>query len=115
MMLLKTTFVVAFWGATFMPLTAFSQENSAYKNEASVGTPDFEDDSQAAQTSYEEHRLIQRYNALARALNDFMVAYKAGQIDIKKAKAVTQALHDLEKFEWFRPQRSAMAAPDVDK
>jgi hypothetical protein len=55
---------------------------------------------------------MQRYNELARALNGFVAAYKAGQIDVKKAKAVRKALHDLEKLEWFKPQQSAAGAED---
>ena len=77
---------------------------------AAGGIPDSQGYSQAAQAAYEEQDLMQRYNGLARALNDFVAAYKAGQIDIKKAKAVRKALHDLEKLEWFRPQHSAAGA-----
>lgn len=77
---------------------------------APVGIPEVEGYSQAAQAAYEERELIERYNGLARALNDFVAAYKAGQIDLKKAKAVRKALHDLEKFEWFRAQPSAAGA-----
>ena len=73
---------------------------------AAVNLPDFQDESPVAQAAYEERALVQRYNGLARALNDFMAAYKAGQVDLKKAKAVRKALHDMEKFEWFRPERS---------
>ena len=76
--------------------------------------PEFQGYSQSAQAAYEEHELMQRYNGLARALNDFVAAYKAGQIDLKKAKAVRKALHDLEKFEWFRPQRSPAGAKDAE-
>ena len=70
---------------------------------AAVKIPEFQDESPAAQAAYEEHDLMQRYNGLARAFNDFMATYKAGQVDLKKAKAVRNALQDLEKFEWFRP------------
>jgi hypothetical protein len=65
--------------------------------------PDLQDYSQTAQAAYQERELMQRYNELARALNGFVEAYKAGQIDVKKAKAVRKALHDLEKLEWFKP------------
>jgi hypothetical protein len=34
-----------------------------------------------------------------------VAAHKAGQIDVKKARAVRKALHDLEKLEWFKPQQ----------
>jgi hypothetical protein len=83
---------------------------------AAVNFPDFPDDSPAAQAAYEERDLAHRYNVLARALNDFMAAYKAGHVDLKKAKAVRNALHDLEKFDWFKPELSpAEAKPGLDK
>jgi hypothetical protein len=73
---------------------------------AAMDIPDLQGYSQAAQAADQERELIQRYNELARALNGFVEAYKAGQIDVKKAKAVRKALHELEKLEWFRPQHS---------
>ena len=73
--------------------------------------PDLQDYSQFAQAAYQERELMQRYNELARALNGFVAAYKAGQVDVKKARAVRKALHDLEKLEWFRPQHSEAGAP----
>jgi hypothetical protein len=82
---------------------------------AAVNIPAFQDDSPAAQAAYEERDLTHRYNVLARALNDFMAAYKAGQVDLKKAKAVRKALHDLEKFEWFKPERSPAGPAGVEK
>ena len=115
MILLKSKFVVTLCGAALMPLTAFSQQNALFNNEVNVGTPEGQNESQAAQAAYEERELTQRYNGLAGALNDFMAAYKAGQIDVKKANAVRRALHGLEKFEWLRPQRSAWATTDVGK
>ena len=72
--------------------------------------PDPQDYSQAAQAAYQEHELMQRYNELARALNGFVAAYKAGQIDVRRAKAVRKALHDLERLEWFKPQHSSASA-----
>ena len=78
---------------------------------AATDIPDLQDYSQAAQAAYQERELMQRYNELARALNGFVAAYKAGQIDVKKAKAVRKALQDLEKLEWFKPQHSAAATP----
>jgi hypothetical protein len=74
---------------------------------AAMDIPDLQGPSQAVQAADEERELMQRYNGLARALNDFLAAYKAGQIDMKKARAVRKALHDLEKLEWFKPQQSA--------
>lgn len=72
--------------------------------------PDLPDYSQAAQAACQEHKLTQRYNELARALNGFVAAYKAGQIDVKKARAVRKALRDLEKVEWFKPPHSEAGA-----
>jgi hypothetical protein len=62
----------------------------------------------------EEHELILRYNGLARALNDFVAAYRAGQVDLKKARAVRKALQDMEKFEWFKPTRSQPGSAPED-
>jgi hypothetical protein len=78
-------------------------------SQAAVPTdiPDPQDYSQAAQAAYQERELMERYSELARALNGFLAAYKAGQIDVKKVRAVRKALHDLEKLEWFKPQHSA--------
>lgn len=76
---------------------------------AATDIPDLQGYSQAAQAADQERELIQRYNELARALNGFVEAYKAGQIE-KKAKAVRKALHELEKLEWFRPQPSGAGA-----
>jgi hypothetical protein len=86
---------------TLVALILLSQ---AWMNDsAGLPIPSFQDDDPAAQTAYEERALVHSYNDLERALNDFMAAYKGGKIDLKKAKAVRKALHDMEKFEWFRP------------
>jgi hypothetical protein len=77
---------------------------------AAADIPDPQDYSQAAQAAYQERELMRRYNELAHALNGFVAAYKAGQVDVKRAKAVRKALHDLEKLEWFKPQHSAAGA-----
>ena len=83
---------------------------------AAMNIPVPQDDSPSAQAAHEEQVLMQGYNGLARALNDFMAAYKAGKVDLKKAKAVRKALHNLEKLEWFRPQHStASAAGSAEK
>ena len=68
------------------------------------------ENSQAIQAANQERDLMQRYNRLARALNEFVASYKAGKIDLKKANAARKALHDMEKFEWLRPQRPAAGA-----
>jgi hypothetical protein len=85
----------------------------AWMNHSAAVTdiPDLQDYSQADQAAYQERELMQRYDELARALNGFIAAYKAGQIDVKRAKAVRKALHDLEKLEWFKPEHSTAGAP----
>jgi hypothetical protein len=81
---------------------------------AALDIPDFPDADPALQAVYQEHELMRRYNALVSALNDFVSAYKVDKIDLKKAKAVRKALHDMEKFEWFRRAADG-AATDADK
>ena len=73
--------------------------------------PDPADESPEAEAAYEEHQLAQHFNGLLQALNDFAATYRAGFVDVKKVKAVRKALHDLEKSEWFKPQRAAPGAP----
>ena len=86
---------------TLVALILLSQ---AWMNDsAAMPIPSFQDDDPAAQAAYEERALRHSYDDLERALNDFMATYKAGKIDLTKAKAVRKALHDLEKFDWFRP------------
>ena len=96
-----------------LPVVALILLCRAGMNHSAVAAdiPDPPDYSQAAQAAYQERELMQRYNELARALNGFVAAYKAGQIDAKKARAVRKALHDLEKLEWFKPQHSEAGAP----
>jgi hypothetical protein len=77
---------------------------------AAGNIPDFQEESPAAQAADEQRELVQRYNGLLRALSDFMTAYKSGTIDVKRAKAVRKALRDLEKLEWFKPERSGAVA-----
>lgn len=56
--------------------------------------------------AYEERELIRRLNALAKALNAFGATYKSGQVDLNEVKAVRKALHELERSELFRPQKT---------
>jgi hypothetical protein len=56
--------------------------------------------------AYEDRELIQRLNALAKALNAFGATYKNGQVDLNEVKAVRKALHELERSEFFRPQKT---------
>jgi hypothetical protein len=66
--------------------------------------PNVADESEAA--ADEEREFIQRLNRLARALNDFNAAYKSGVVDLKKANALRKALQELQKSEWFKPQKA---------
>lgn len=54
---------------------------------------------------YDQHELVKRFNGLVKALGEFADSYNAGKIDVKKAKAVQKALHELQKSEWFKPQK----------
>ena len=64
--------------------------------------PDFPDQSPAAAAAYEEREFVRRVDGLLRALGDFAASYRTGVVDLKKAKAVRKALHELEKSEWFK-------------
>jgi len=59
-----------------------------------------------SRAEYDEHELVKRFNGLVKALGDFADTYNAGKIDVKKAKAVQKALHELQKSEWFKPQKA---------
>jgi len=59
----------------------------------------------ASRAEYDEHELVKRFNGLVKALGDFADTYNAGKIDVKKAKAVQKALHELQKSEWFKAQK----------
>lgn len=71
---------------------------------ATVG-PDFVGQSQVDDASFEEREFVQRVNGLSRALSDFAETYNSGKIDLKKVKALRKAIHELERSEWFRPQK----------
>jgi hypothetical protein len=51
-------------------------------------------------------RNLKRLKGLSKALADFAAAYKSGEVDLRKVKAVRKAMHELEKSEWFRPQKT---------
>jgi hypothetical protein len=57
------------------------------------------------EAAHDEREFIQRLNGLSRALNAFAETYKSGQVDLNKVKAVRKAMHELEKSEWFRPEK----------
>ena len=61
-----------------------------------------DDDAEKQQAAYEELEFAKRFNNLVRALREFSVTYNGGHvIDVKRAKAVRKAIHDLEKSDWF--------------
>jgi hypothetical protein len=64
------------------------------------------DDGNEARDRQSYARFAGFLNELSRALTDFTATYKSGQVDLKKVKAVRKALHELEKSEWFRPQKA---------
>jgi hypothetical protein len=66
--------------------------------------PNVADESQEAVD--EKREFIQRLNGLASALNDFTAAYKSGVVDYKKVKELRKALQELQKSEWFKPQKA---------
>jgi hypothetical protein len=67
--------------------------------------PVFGEKSLADETAYEEREFIQRLTGLSRALSAFAQNYKSGRVDVKKVTAVRKAIHELEKSEWFKPQK----------
>jgi hypothetical protein len=69
-------------------------------DDSAVFIPGFAEESLAAD---EDREFIRRLNGLARALNAFAETYQSGQVDLKKARAVQKAIHELEKSKWFRP------------
>jgi hypothetical protein len=75
-------------------------------NASATVIPDFGEDSPPYEAAYEERELVQRLNRLASALNAFAATYKSGQVDLNEVKAVRKALHELEKSEWFKPQKA---------
>jgi hypothetical protein len=59
-----------------------------------------------APTFFEEREFLDRLKGLSKALADFAATYKSGEVDLRKVKAVRKAMHELEKSEWFRPQKA---------
>ena len=55
--------------------------------------------------SFEEHEFTTRFNRLLNALHDFAATYKTGHVvNVKKAKAIRKAWHELEQSDWFKAQ-----------
>ena len=59
-----------------------------------------------APTFFEEREFMERLKGLSKALADFAATYKSGEVDLRKVKAVRKAMRELEKSEWFRPQKA---------
>jgi hypothetical protein len=97
-------FLLAFQAGTVHPTPA---RQPRFQGEASSpALPDFATESQQEENSvFEEHEFMQRLNGLSKALHDFAAIYKTGEVDLRKVKAVRKAMHELEKSDWFRPQR----------
>jgi hypothetical protein len=117
-MWLKHTVIAALLGSALVPRPGLAQpgviqEEAAFKTERRMDVafpsatvePNLATESPIDSTAYEEYELIQRLTGLSRALRDFASAYKDGQVDLKKVKAVRKAMQELEKSEWFRPQK----------
>jgi hypothetical protein len=66
-----------------------------------------DDSLEKQQAAYEELEFAKRFNNLVRAMREFSVTYKGGHvIDVKRAKAIRKAIHDLEKSDWFHAETS---------
>ena len=70
-----------------------------------LNIPDFAGESSAQLAADEEREFIRRLNQLSTALGAFTETYKGGEIDLKKVKALRKAMHELEKSQWFKPQK----------
>ena len=113
-MSVKPTVVAILLGSALVSLPAHAQELSAFPTDLSFDaslpsprfTPNLAEESPMDSAAFQEHEFIQRLSGLSRALNDFIVAYKGGQIDLKKVKALRKAMQEMEKSDWFRPQKS---------
>ena len=93
-------FLLAFQAGPFCPTPPVGIQNPQIC-EPPQATWDF-----APGAAYEEHELVRRFNGLVRALAEFSDAYNAGKIDVKKARAVQKALRELQKSEWFKPEKA---------
>jgi hypothetical protein len=75
-------------------------------NAPTTVSPDFAEESPADEAADEEREFIRRFNGLSRALSAFAETYKHGQVDLKQVNAVRKAMHESEKSEWFRLQKT---------
>jgi hypothetical protein len=112
-MLLKYTAVAMLLGGvlTSVPALAYQANPGLEAAEASAKfVPNLAEASPADWAADEDHEFIQRLNTLSKALLEFAAAYKSGRIDLKEVKALRKALrkalHELEKSEWFRPEKT---------
>jgi hypothetical protein len=88
------------------PSTSAAQQPRFPADASFAIAPGFVTDQQEENPAFEEREFMQRVNGLSKALNDFAVTYKKGEVDLKKVKAVRKAMHELEKSEWFKPQKA---------
>ena len=110
----KPMVVAILLGSVLAALPALAQEPSAFPTklsfDASLSSPKFvpnpAEGSPMDSEAFREHEFIQRLSSLSIALNDFIAAYKGGQIDLKKVKALRKAMQEMEKSDWFRPQKA---------
>jgi hypothetical protein len=113
-MSLKHGVIAILLGSVLAPRPALAQEDASYKTEMRMEAPlpsakfapNLSVESPIDSAAYEEYEFIQRLTALSRALRDFAAAYKDGQMDMKKVKALRKAIQELEKSAWFRPQKA---------
>ena len=113
-MLLKHTAAAVLFGSVLASRPALAQENEAHKTEMDIEAsllsskfiPVLPEESPLDSAAYEEYEFIQRLNRLSRALRDFAAAYRSGEVDLNKVKAVRKAMQELEKSPWFKLQKT---------
>jgi hypothetical protein len=81
-------------------------ESSQVNASPTSNLPNFPEESPADFAASEERDFILRLNGLSKALTAFVETYKSGRVDLKEVKALQKAMHELEKSEWFRPQKA---------
>jgi hypothetical protein len=110
-MLLKPTVAAVLFGSVLSSRLALAQEPAAFPQtdfEVAMSklVPTLPEQSSIDAAAYEEYEFVQRLNRLSRALRDFAAAYRSGEVDLNKVKAVRKAMQELQKSDWFRPQKA---------
>jgi len=105
-------FLLAFQAGNGRPTPSARQP--MFQGEASsAALPGFVTETQREENpAFEEHEFMQRLNGLSKALHDFAATYKKGEVDLRKVKAVRKAMHELEKSDWFKPQKAKAQVGD---